>query len=129
MFCFDFLYKYLSETFLILKGIQQATIINTHKSSSVVPFIFVQFKWKSNFVEKTSEKKSIQTSAFTKIRQVRAELLHADRQTDERTDRHDETSSRFSQSVKASKTRVFKIYGSDDAEISRYAFMFRICEN
>jgi len=32
-----------------------------------------------------------------KIRLMRAELFHADGRTDERTDRHGETSSRFSQ--------------------------------
>jgi hypothetical protein len=34
---------------------------------------------------------------FTKIRPVRVELIHADRQTDGRTDRHDEGNRRFSQ--------------------------------
>jgi hypothetical protein len=32
-----------------------------------------------------------------KIRPVAAELFHADRRTDGRTDRHDEVNSRFSQ--------------------------------
>jgi len=45
--------------------------------------------------------KNTQISNFTKIRPVGAELFHADGQTDgrmdRRTDRHDKTSSRFSQ--------------------------------
>jgi hypothetical protein len=41
--------------------------------------------------------KNTQISNFIKIRLVTAELLHADRLTGGRTDRHDETNRRFSQ--------------------------------
>jgi len=44
--CFhiNFQMKQFSETFLILRGIQQHTIINLHTSSSEVPIIHVRFQ-------------------------------------------------------------------------------------
>jgi len=46
-----------------------------------------------------------------KIRSVRAELFHADRHTDGRTDRHHEPNSRFSQFCEhALKSRKYTIF-------------------
>jgi hypothetical protein len=47
------------------------------------------------FLDRVS--KNTQISTFMKIRPVGAELFHADRRTDGRTDRHDEANSRFPQ--------------------------------
>jgi hypothetical protein len=44
-----------------------------------------------------------QISNFMKIRLVRTELFHADGETGGRTDRHDETNSRFSQFFERTK--------------------------
>ena len=41
--CFDFLCNFFSESFLILKRIQQDTIINVHRSSCKVSIILVRF--------------------------------------------------------------------------------------
>jgi len=50
------------------------------------------------FISSTDfRKKKSQISNLTKIRKVRAELFHADGQTDRQTDRHDEANCRFSQ--------------------------------
>jgi hypothetical protein len=82
-----------SETFLILRKIQQEIITNLHSSSRQVPVILVIFRANVNFLIRFS--KYIQTQNFTTIRLVKAEFFHADRQTVRRTDRNDEAVSCF----------------------------------
>ena len=60
-----------------------------HWSTSKVPFIFARFYWNLYIFDVVSKK--VQTSNFTKIRPLGAKLFHADK----RTDRHDESNSRF----------------------------------
>jgi hypothetical protein len=81
---FWFSVQLLSETFLILRRIQQDIIINIHRSSCKVPVILVRFWWNLNLLDRVS--KNTQVSNFMKIRPVGAELFHADRQTDRQTD-------------------------------------------
>ena len=50
--------------------------------------------------------KNTQIQNFTKIRLVGTELLHSDRRTDGRTDRHDEADSHFRNFAKAPKNYV-----------------------
>jgi hypothetical protein len=69
----------LSETFLILRGIQRNTIINVHRSSCKVSVILVIFQWILNFLDRFSKKSQI--SYFTKIRPV------GEGRTEGRTDR------------------------------------------
>ena len=57
------------------------------------PFFLSDFNETWIFSTVFFSKKNTQISNFIKIRQVEAELSHADR----RTDRHDEANSRFSQ--------------------------------
>jgi hypothetical protein len=73
----------LSETFLILRGIQWDIIINKQKYSRHVPIIIVRFLRNLNFTDKFS--KNIQILSFIKIRAVAAQLFYADRWTDRRT--------------------------------------------
>jgi hypothetical protein len=69
----------LSETFLILRGIERDIIINVHRSSCKVPVILVSLSRNSNFLDRLS--KNRQKSNFMKIRRVEAELFHADGRT------------------------------------------------
>jgi len=68
----------LSETFLILRRIQQDIITNVHSSSCKVTIILVGFEWHLNFLDRVS--KSTRVSNLMKIRPVGAELSHAHRQ-------------------------------------------------
>jgi hypothetical protein len=71
------------------------TIINVHKSSCKVPITFVKLSTSLNFLNISS--KNTQISNFMEIRQVGAELFHAEGETAARTEKHDEANSRFSQ--------------------------------
>jgi hypothetical protein len=77
----------LSETFLIQRGTERDIINNLHWPSSNVP-VFLVFL---NFLDRFW--KNIDVSNLMKIRPLGAELFCAD----ERTDKHDEANSRFSQ--------------------------------
>ena len=79
---FWFSVQLLFEIFLIL-SIQRDFIINVYRSSCEVSVNLVRLWSKLNFLDKCSKS---QVSNFMKIRPVRAELFHADRQTDGRTD-------------------------------------------
>ena len=75
----------LSEIFLILRRIQQDSIMTVHWSSCKVPVIPIKFQWNLNYNDRFS--KNTQIPNFVKIRPVEAEFFH----TDERADsRHDE---------------------------------------
>jgi hypothetical protein len=67
-----------------------------HKCNSCnVPVILVILQSNLNFLERFSRNPQIPN--FVKIRPLGDELFHVDRQTDGRTYRHDDASSRFSQ--------------------------------
>jgi hypothetical protein len=78
---FWFSVQYLSETFLVLRKIQQHTTAN---SSCKVPVILVIFKRSLNFHDRCSE--HTQISNFMKIRPVEAEGFDVDGSTEGRTD-------------------------------------------
>ena len=68
---------------LILRIIQRYIIINVHRSSCTVPVIRVTFYWNMNFLDKF--RKHSHESNLIKIRQLGAELFHADGHTDGQT--------------------------------------------
>ena len=76
----------LSGTFLVLRTIRQATTINVHRSSCVVPVVRVLFSGNLKFIDKFS--KNIEIPNFMKSRPVGVELFRADGQ--------DEANSHFS---------------------------------
>ena len=75
-----FYIRLLYETFLIRKRIQWDIIRNLRGFSCKVSVILVRFKVNLSFLDEFS--KNSQISNFMKIRQVGAELIHADRRTD-----------------------------------------------
>ena len=77
--CVLSLSKLLSETFIILRSIQQ-NIINPQPPSCKVSVFLVKFKRNLNFLDIFS--KHTQMSNFMTIRPVGAEFFHADRQRD-----------------------------------------------
>jgi hypothetical protein len=80
--CFDL--QILSEIFLILRRNQRDAVINVHRSSCRVPVIHIRFEPTVNLFDIFS--KNLQIPSFMKIPLVGADLFHADRQTDGRTD-------------------------------------------
>ena len=78
-----------SEIVFISRRSERDMIKNVHWSSCRVPFILVRLRWSLNFIESFS--KNAQISNFMKIRPVRAELFHADRQTERDFGRTDMT--------------------------------------
>jgi hypothetical protein len=72
--------QFLSETFIVRRRIYW-DITNLHGFSCKVPATLVRFKLNLSFLGRYSKKNS-QISNFTKIRQVGAELFHADGRTD-----------------------------------------------
>jgi hypothetical protein len=86
----------LSETFLILRKTERDIIKNVYWSSSKVPLLFLS-DFNETGILSTGFSKNTQISNFMKIRQVGADLFHAVKRTDGRTDIHDEANSRFSQ--------------------------------
>jgi hypothetical protein len=81
--CFHFLYNFVSNIF-ILGRTERNMNKNVYWSSCKVLVILVRFKWNLNFLSGFS--KNIQISNCMKIRQVGAEMFHADRRTDGRRD-------------------------------------------
>jgi hypothetical protein len=81
-FVFWFSLHLLSELFFILRRIKRDTC--THALCKAL-IILERFQWNLNFLDRGS--KNTQISNFMKIRQVGAELFHADRQTDGQGDR------------------------------------------
>lgn len=83
----------MCEKILILRKTERDLIKNFYWFPRSVPVILVGFYW--NFSDRFSKK--LPTPNLIKIRLVRAELFHADRQTNIRTDRYGEANSCFSQ--------------------------------
>ena len=77
---FDFILQILSETFLILRRIQRHIITNVHRSSCKYQLFLSDFK-ETRFLS-TDFRKLLKFHENP----VRAELFHADRRTDGRTD-------------------------------------------
>ena len=75
----------LSEIFFIPRKIELDSIINADSSSCRVPVILATSYRNLNFLNRVS--KYVQISNFMKIRQVEAELFHADGEADRQTDR------------------------------------------
>jgi len=90
---FWFPLQFLPETFLILRRIQQDSIINIHRSSRKLPVILVRFKSDLNFQDRFS--KYTQISNLVKICRMGVELFSLGRQMN----RHDEGNSCYSQFV------------------------------
>jgi hypothetical protein len=84
--------------------------------------LFVGFSSKLNFLHRFFFKKPGKNPIFMKIRPVGAELFHANGRTDRRTDRFDETTSRFSQSRERTcqTLKVFAIMQSKKLKQSHY---------
>jgi hypothetical protein len=80
--------------FYHLRRIQRYIVINVFRYSCKVPVIFIRFKRYLNFVD-SFQTKSPRTWIFINIHQVGAVLFHVAIQTNKRTDRRDETNSRF----------------------------------
>ena len=80
----DRLYNFFPETSLITTGTERDAIVNVLQYSCKVPVILVRFFFKlsGQIFLKNSE-----ISYFMKIRPMRAELFHADGETDRQTDR------------------------------------------
>jgi hypothetical protein len=94
--CFDFLYNFFSEIFLIIRRIKRNININVHLSSCKVPVIIVRFQSNLNFLNRLSKNKQI--SNFVEIRPAKKSYyVRTDRHIDEQTDRHDAVNSYFSQ--------------------------------
>ena len=89
---FWFSLQSLSETFLVLRRIHRDTIVNVHRSSCKVPVILSYFN--SNWIFSTDFQKIIKNQFPWKSVQWD---MSCSMRTDGRSDRHDETDSRFSQ--------------------------------
>ena len=87
---FWFSLQFLTETCFILRRILQDIIINVHWQSRKEPIILSRLN--ATWIFSTDCRKT-QTQNLMKIRQVGAELFHAEGWTG----RHDEANSRFSQ--------------------------------
>jgi hypothetical protein len=66
-----------------------------------------------NFLDRLSEKKAL-ISSYINIRPVTAELFHTDRQTDRRTDGHDEANRSFCNFANTPKKHVFILLSGTD---------------
>ena len=80
--CFDFLYNFLVETFLILRKIQRDTIINVHRFSCNVPVMLLRFEINLAFFSRQIFPKKPQISNFVKFRPVGAEMFPVGGQTE-----------------------------------------------
>ena len=107
----------MSETFLILERIQRGIIINAQKFSCKGLIFPIRFQGNLNFLDRFS--KNTQISDFMTVRQVEADLFHADRQTD----RHDEANRRFSQFCRTSLKAVSDAQPNSVIEV---VFRFRL---
>jgi hypothetical protein len=81
--CFDFVYNFLCETFLIPRPIHRDAIINVHSCSCKIPAILVRLNL--NFHDRFS--KYVQISNIMKIRRMGAEVFNADTQAGRQADR------------------------------------------
>ena len=81
---FWFYLRVLSETFIILRGIQRDAVINVHWSPCKVLVILVRVQYVLTFLDRLS--KNTQIPNLIKVRPVGAVLFHADGQTGRRTD-------------------------------------------
>jgi hypothetical protein len=78
--CFDILYTFFSETFLIPRRTERVIIIYVEWSSCKVPVILVQLWWSLKLLDSFST--NTQISNFMKIRPMGGESFHSDRRTD-----------------------------------------------
>ena len=92
---FWFSLRSLFEKFLIRRRSERDVIIKVCCYSCKISVILVWFERIVNFLYRFS--KNTQISNFVKICLVGVEQFHANRRTDWEADRHDETTSRFSQ--------------------------------
>jgi hypothetical protein len=77
--CFEFLYTFLSGTFLVLRRMERGIITNVCRSSCQFPAVLVIFN-ETWIFDRFSKNPQIQN--FMKIRPVGDEVLYADRRTD-----------------------------------------------
>ena len=81
------------QTFLILRRIQRDTDINVKSLHVKRPFFLSDCN--ETWISSINFRKKSQISSFIKIRPVKAELFHADKRRDGRTDGHDEANRHF----------------------------------
>ena len=76
---------FFSEKFLIMRIIHGHTIINVHRSSCIVPFVFVGFERDFHFLDRFPKNTQIYIYIYIYIyiliRPVRTELFHPDGRT------------------------------------------------
>jgi hypothetical protein len=110
---FDILYKFLYETFHILRRIQRGAVLKLHRSSCKVPVILVRFQWNLNFLNIFA--KNAQISNPIETRPVGAELLHVHGQTDQ----HDAANRGFSQFCESALKKKKRFQTNERTELIR----------
>ena len=91
---FWFSLKFIFETFLILRRIQQDIVINAKTSSRKVPVTFVRYYWNLNFLNRFSKKVS---NIIFNQNQSSGSRVPTDKHTHRQMDRYDKANSHFLQ--------------------------------